>query len=276
VEVFILKIALGQMDITWMNKEQNKEKCMKFLQNSSELGMDLILFPEMSLTGFSMKVTEIGELKGETLAWFKEMAIKHNINIGFGYVEMNGDKGKNVFTMISKNGQELSKYVKIHPFSYGGEDKKYDSGYDIVSTKIQDFNISTFICYDLRFPEPFQIASKEATLITIIANWPKSRRDHWITLLKARAIENQCYMAAVNRVGIGGGNIEYVGDSMIIDPMGNVISKSDETFKGISNLDSLIIGDINIEEVNELRDNFRLKADRKEDLYYFHYNKKRV
>lgn len=271
MEELIMKIALGEMDIVWKDKDRNKEKCISFLQRSSELDIDLILFPEMSLTGFSMNIAEIGELKEETLAWFKEMALKYNINIGFGYVEKKDDKGKNIFTIVSKDASVLSKYIKIHPFSYEGEDKKYDSGNEIILTRVKDFNISTFICYDLRFPEPFQIASKRATLITIIANWPKSRREHWITLLKARAIENQCYIAAVNRVGIGGGNIEYAGDSMVIDPMGTVISKIDETYKGISNLDLLITSEIFSAEVNTIRNEFRLKDDRKENLYYSYY-----
>lgn len=271
-----MKIALAEMDIAWKDKKKNKEKCISFLQRSSELDIDLILFPEMSLTGFSMNVTEIGEVKGETLAWFKEMALKYNITIGFGYVEKNNDKGSNIFAIVSKDGSVLSKYIKIHPFSYGGEDKKYDSGCEIILTRIKEFNISTFICYDLRFPEPFQIASKKAMLITIIANWPKSRREHWITLLKARAIENQCYVAAVNRVGIGEGNIEYAGDSMVIDPMGTVISKIDEAYTGVSNLDSLLTSEIFIKDVNTLRNEFRLKDDRKEKLYYSHYDKKRV
>jgi len=269
-----MKIALGEMDIAWKDKDKNKENCISFLQRSSELGIDLILFPEMSLTGFSMKVAEIGEANGETLSWFKKMAIKYNINIGFGYVEKNAAKGRNVFTILSKDGKELSKYVKLHPFSYSGEDKYYDSGHEIILTKLQDFNLSTFICYDLRFPEPFQIASKEATLITVIANWPKSRREHWISLLKARAIENQCYVAAVNRVGIGGGNIEYIGDSMIIDPMGRVISKTDEAFKGLSSLDSLIMGEALAKDVTSLRNSFRLKDDRREEFYSNYYSKK--
>ena len=100
MEVFILKIALGQMDITWLDKEKNKEKCKCFLQRSSDLSVDLLLFPEMSLTGFSMKVSEIGEAHEETLAWFKEMAVKYNLNIGFGYVGKNGDKGKNIFSSV--------------------------------------------------------------------------------------------------------------------------------------------------------------------------------
>jgi omega-amidase len=272
-----LKIALGQMDITWLDKEKNKENCLRFLERASTLNYDLILFPEMSLTGFSMNVSLIGEVKDETLDWFKEMALKYSINIGFGYVEKNKDKGKNIFTIVSKDAKVLSRYVKIHPFSYSGEDKMYDSGYEIILTKIKDFNISTFICYDLRFPEPFQIASKEATLIFVIANWPKSRREHWITLLKARAIENQCYIAAINRVGFDGEKIEYGGDSMIIGPSGDVISKADQAFKGLASLDSLITGEVDIEEVIKLRTGFKLKEDRKEEFYCSYYNKnKRV
>lgn len=169
------------------------------------------------------------------------------------------NKGKNNFAIVTPSSQIACTYTKIHPFSFGLESQFYIGGQKIFLTNIDDFCISPLICYDLRFPEIFQIASKEASLITVSANWPKSRRDHWITLLKARAIENQCYIAGVNRVGISD-NIEYCGDSIIIDPLGNILNH-------IENKEILIIHDIDYNLVKNTRDKFNLKLDRKEDLY---------
>lgn len=260
-----MKIALAQVDIHWEDKESNKPKFVEFINSASEQRVDLILFPEMSLTGFSMKVPSIGETAAEengTVKWFLKQAEIYNINVGFGYVERvgNSDKGKNTFCVVSPCGEVLSRYSKIHPFSYGQEAEHYTGGEELAFFRLKDFIVSTFICYDLRFPEIFQIASCKASLITIIANWPEKRREHWITLLKARAIENQCYVAGINRVGIGD-NIKYSGDSMVIDPQGNVLTSA-------YNSEALLVCDIDMKEVTKLRESFRLKADRRESLYY--------
>ena len=254
-----MKIALAQMDILWCNKEENKKKCTEFFKKAQTVKADLILFPEMTLTGFCMDIQCVAEEDSETLTWFKEQAKYFNLNIGFGYVKKEDNKGLNIFSVISSDGTVLSKYTKLHPFSFASETDYYNSGDEIVFTKIKEFLTSTFICYDLRFPEVFQIASTKSELITIIANWPKVRRDHWITLLKARAIENQCYVAAVNRVGTGN-EIEYVGDSMIIDPQGNILATS-------YNNEELIVADIDLEEVHKLRSSFKVKDDRRNDFY---------
>ena len=254
-----MKIALAQMDIFWCDKEKNKSKCIEFMRKAQSSNVDLILFPEMTLTGFCMDVQCVAEEDNKTLTWFKEQAKNFNLNIGFGYVKKEGNKGLNIFSIVSSDGIVLSKYTKLHPFSFASETDYYTSGDEIVFTKINDFLTSTFICYDLRFPEIFQIASSKSELITIIANWPSVRREHWITLLRARAIENQCYVAGVNRVGTGNG-IEYVGDSMIIDPQGNILATS-------FNNEELIIAAIKIEEVNKLRSSFKVKDDRRNDFY---------
>jgi omega-amidase len=265
-----MKIALAQTDIFWEDKNKNRENYLKLIIKASQHGADLILFPEMSLTGFSMNVSDISEetnLHSKTIEWFKSQAIANNINIGFGYVEKSlyDIKGKNNYCVAATDGTVLSLYSKIHPFSYGLESKFYIGGDDIPYFKLKDFAITTFICYDLRFPEIFQAASKKANLITVAANWPKSRREHWITLLKARAIENQCFIAGVNRVGIGD-NIEYSGDSLLIDPLGNVLLQG-------SDKEELLIHDIDVDEVYKARESFGLKNDRREDLYYSLYKK---
>jgi omega-amidase len=254
-----VKLALAQLDIIWEDKLKNKEAALQFITYAVTEKVDMILFPEMALTGFSMNTSLTGENNNETLEFFKEMSSKFNIYIGFGYVE-GTSCSKNKYSVVSPQGTELVNYTKIHPFSFGEETKFYESGNEINLFNALDFTIAPFICYDLRFPEIFQMASRTATLITVAANWPTQRREHWITLLKARAIENQCYIAGINRVGKGNG-LNYSGDSMIIDPLGNIISS-------LYMEEGLIIADICQDEVTEIRENFKLKEDRKETLYY--------
>ncbi|WP_291637440.1 nitrilase-related carbon-nitrogen hydrolase [Clostridium sp.] len=264
-----MKLALAQLDIIFEDKTKNKETVQQFIKHAVTEKVDMILFPEMTLTGFSMNTSLIGEIHSESLEFFKEMSSKFNILIGFGYVE-DTLHCKNKYCVVAPSdvpdGGVLINYTKIHPFSFGNETKFYESGYEINLFHALDFTIAPFICYDLRFPEIFQIASKTASLITVAANWPIDRREHWITLLKARAIENQCFIAGVNRVGEGNG-LNYSGDSMIIDPLGNIIST-------LYMEEGLIIADINKENVTVVRESFWLKKDRKETLYYNMYSSK--
>ena len=257
-----MKLSLGQTNIIWEDKSANKAKCEAFILEASNQCADLILFPEMSLTGFSMRVRELGEdIIGETVSWFKAMSIKYNIGIGFGYINSisNNSKGLNNYIVFDPQGNLLSNYCKIHPFSFGKEAEFYEGGKSITIFSYRQWDISTFICYDLRFPEIFQAASKKASLITVAANWPESRIVHWETLLRARAIENQCYIAGINRVGCGDG-IKYCGHSLVIDPLGNIISKG-------ANTEELLVCRINLENVYNIREEFKLKADRREALY---------
>ncbi|MFD3158210.1 carbon-nitrogen family hydrolase [Haloimpatiens sp. FM7330] len=254
-----MKIGLAQINIKWEDKEFNKQKCLKFIKEAKKESVDFVLFPEMTLTGFSMNVDKIKQDNSEIVDWFKEIAIKMNVYIGFGYVEVVDKKGENKFSIVSPYGEQICKYTKIHPFSYGKESFYYRGGEKIVITDIKEFKVCPFICYDLRFPEIFQIASKTAGLITVSANWPQKRSEHWKTLLRARAIENQCYVAGINTVGIVGDNL-YSGDSMIVDPNGNVLVHEWEKEK-------LITYKIEIGEVKKTRRNFTLKNDRKENLY---------
>ncbi|MBU3161697.1 carbon-nitrogen family hydrolase [Clostridium frigoris] len=259
-----MKLALAQLDIAFEDKSTNKKTVKQFIQQSVSENADIIFFPEMTLTGFSMNSSYIGDDNKETIEFFKEMSSKHNISIGFGYVE-GTSHSKNKYCVVEPQGKELVVYAKIHPFSYGSETKFYESGNEITHFNAFNFNITPFICYDLRFPEIFQIASKKSTLITVAANWPDERREHWITLLKARAIENQCYIAGINRVGESNG-LTYSGDSMIVDPLGNIIGT-------LYAEEGLVIADINQDDVTSVREKFRFKDDRKEILYYNMYNK---
>jgi len=252
-------IGLAQMNIIWEDSKANLEKCEAVIKDASNRNVELLLFPEMTLTGFTMNIDKLDLSEEDILNWFKTQAINFKINIGIGYAIKVDNKGKNKYAIISKNGEVLLNYTKIHPFSKAKEGEKYYKGDEIVSCNIGNTNLSSFICYDLRFPEIFQKASKEAHLITVAANWPASRSSHWNALLKARAIENQCYIAAINRVGIGDG-LEYIGESQIIDPSGEVITS-------LISCEELILGDIDVKNVLEIQNSMSVKADRREELY---------
>jgi len=249
------------MEPLWENKQGNFEASARFLEEAREKQVDFLLFPEMSMTGFSMHPEKIGENRdhSETLLYFQEKAKAYGIYIGIGYVEYLLPKSYNCYAIISPEGKILADYRKIHPFTFGTESAYYTGGNEIVDCRVGEFTVTPFICYDLRFPEIFQIASDNSQLIVVPANWPSDRREHFITLLKARAIENQCYIAGINRVGHAR-TLSYSGDSMVIDPFGNILADGGEGEK-------LVTADIQLSLVEKYREEFPAKKDRRKDIY---------
>lgn len=252
-------IGLAQMDISWEDIERNMKKAQEFIEKAVENNVELILFPEMTLTGFTMNIDKLLLKEEEIIDWIKKIAVESKINIGLGFAIRVDERGKNKYIVISKEGKILLKYTKLHPFSYAGESEKYYQGEEIGICKIDEFNIASFICYDLRFPEIFQIASKKAQIITVAANWPESRQEHWITLLKARAIENQCYVIGINRVGIGDG-LQYDGGSVFVNPNGEILNE-------LTSKEVLVVKTLEIEQVSEVRAKLDIKRDRRENFY---------
>lgn len=263
-----MKICLSQLDISWENKEANKLKVDNLLQKASFNNSDFIIFPEMTLTGFSMNTNLIAEADNysscETIDWFSSKAKEYNINIAFGHVQKSFKKALNKLSIVSSKGILLSSYTKIHPFSFGEESIFYQGGSDFIFTNIDDIIFGSSICYDLRFPELFQILSTKSHCIITIANWPKERIHHWLALLEARAIENQCYIIGVNRTGEGN-NLIYTGDSVVFDPLGkNLLQLTSDEVLGYFELDK--------DMVLATQNNFKLKNDRKEWLYSKNYS----
>ena len=255
-----MKAAIVQMDIRFEDKSLNLGKAYNFIQQAADSGADIIFFPEMSFTGFSMNIALTGESDGYTVSKMQNAAAVYNIAIGFGYVRLLDGKGENHYLIIDKAGNILSDYTKIHSFAIGGEREDFRSGNLLPSNaSVCDMNISTFICYDLRFPEIFRAVTDRTDIITVAANWPESRREHWRTLLKARAIENQVYIIGINCVGKQS-DIYYSGDSMVVDPMGNVIAEANP------GIEQLLFCDIS-DDVKQIRKNFPVLKSRKPDLY---------
>lgn len=246
------------MHIEWESKQANYLRAEKEIMKAAQKNVELILLPEMSLTGFSMNTEVTKENDFETINKLSQCAQKYKIAIGFGWVKDCGEKSENHYTIVDKKGDILSDYVKIHPFSYVGENNFFRGGTNIVTFQLNNICFSSFICYDLRFPEIFQAASKVANIILVAANWPEKRCEHWKCLLQARAIENQVYILAVNCVGEING-IKYSGDSCIINPEGRFLIVSSEREEV---LEYELLDDVEI-----FRNEFQIKNDRREELY---------
>lgn len=258
-----MRIALGQIDMVWENKKASLKKIEVMVAEAAQSGAELIVFPEMTLTGFSMNLTLIGEdsRNSWTVERMKELAVANEIAVGFGWAalpEAGETKGTNRFTIVDREGNNVAEYSKLHPFTYGGEGEVFAKGDQIISVPFLGRQISLFICYDLRFPEIFQMAAEKSDLILVIANWPGIRSIHWQTLLRARAIETQSYVVGVNCAGTRD-HCDYTGDSMAIDSIGNILGV-------MSGREGVLICDLD-DRAWDLRKKFSTRTDRREMFY---------
>lgn len=240
-----LKVGIVQYNPVWEDKAANMLKIKNLTENSGSL--DLMIFPEMTLTGFTMNSDKFAEkLEGESYTFFSNLAREADCSIMYGVIEKGKNKNFNVLIHLNNQGRIVSTYRKIHPFSYSKEDKFYGKGKSLVITKVKGYEIGLSICYDLRFPELYRFYGKEKVHILVdIANWPETRIEHWSALLRARAIENQCYMIGVNRIG-SDPKLNYNGFSSVYDPMGKEIVSLEKHEK-------VIIVEIDKAIVNEIR-----------------------
>ncbi|MES2800230.1 MAG: nitrilase-related carbon-nitrogen hydrolase [Bacteroidota bacterium] len=221
-----LTISLVQADQKWEDKTANFLNYERLL-DANELG-DVVLLPEMFHTGFSMNTELLGETMEESqgLQWLKENAKRRNIAIYTSLIIKDGEHYFNRGVFVEPDGKTTT-YDKRKTFGLAGEDNFYSSGKEKSVVNFKGWNIFLQICYDLRFPEICRNQLDENgvanyDLLLYVANWPETRSLHWNTLLQARAIENQCYVAGVNRVGSAPNNLSYSGNSQVVDLLGNV------------------------------------------------------
>lgn len=255
----MIRVGLGQIDIAWEAIEENKRKVESFLHEAREQAVDLVVFPEMTMTGFSMN-TSMAAYYEEQNRFFEQKAQEYRVAIVYGIIAP-GPEGKfeNHLIMVDEHGSRILEYAKIHPFSYGAEGKYYTGGDKIYACSWHGTVMAGFICYDLRFPSVFQLASGECQLIFVIANWPEERIDHWDALLRARAIENSCFVVGVNRTGRAG-KLAHNGHSAVYNYLGEVLSEIRED-------EGLIIAEIDPASVPRYRDYFPALKDSRPELY---------
>jgi predicted amidohydrolase len=252
-----LTITLIQTNLFWENKKANLDMLQQKIESIKEK-TEIVILPEMFTTGFSMKPELLAEkMEGETVQWMKKIAAEKKIILtGSVIIEEDGKYFNRLIWMLP-NG-ESGIYDKRHLFAFGDEHNHYSAGNKKLIASVKGWKINLQICYDLRFPvwarqSPGELENKYDLLINV-ANWPDKRSIAWKTLLRARAIENQCFVVGVNRVGEDGNKIFYNGDSSIIDPLGEMIyqkSKDEDIFTYT----------LQKEKISETRDKFPFWKD---------------
>jgi omega-amidase len=268
-----MKVAAIQHDIVWEDAAATRKQVEPLIAEAAASGSRLVVLTEMFATGFSMDPDRIAEESGgETEQFLIEQAASHHIWLAASIAQWTSPaatepgeatvasqrprsrRAGNVAIVAGPNGQ-LSRYQKIHPFSYAGEHEHYDAGSEFLTVDIEGLRVTVFICYDLRFADEFWQVAPDTDLYVVPANWPEPRREHWRTLLRARAIENQAYVLGCNRVGAVE-SLRYLGDSAIIDPLGRTLVEASIT-------ETVLVADVEPSEVSRVRDRFPFLQDRR-------------
>lgn len=248
-----LKITIVQTNIHWENKNENMEMFSHIIRDMTQ-HTDLVILPEMFSTGFSMQPALLYEhINGPTVRWMSEIAREHNAVVTGSIIISEKNKFLNRLIWMPPDGN-LKYYDKSHLFRMGEENQKYSAGNRKLITNWKGWRFRPLICYDLRFPV-WSRNRNDYDMLIYVANWPEARRKVWKTLLVARAMENQAYVVGVNRVGIDGRDISYSGDSLIVDPRGNIVSEIkeyDESVKTVS---------LSLNELISFREKFPVHLD---------------
>ncbi|MBU6317523.1 MAG: carbon-nitrogen family hydrolase [Acidobacteria bacterium] len=256
-----MRMAAVQHDIVWNDREANFARLAPMIAAAAAGGARLVLLSETFSTGFAVDDPELGEPEGGPSAQFlASQAALHGVWVAGSCPEIPADtdpadrRPANSFVLAGPDGT-VHRYHKIHPFTFGGEDKHFRPGGPFVQVEVEGVRISLFVCYDLRFADEFWGLAPTTDLYLVPANWPETRRSHWMALLQARAIENQAYVVGCNRVGEGGG-LRYSGDSRIVDPLGELLATGSQG-------ETILFADIEPATVAAVRDRFRFLPDRR-------------
>jgi len=248
-----LKLTIVQTNLIWENKIENLQRFQSIIEKLNKK-TDLIILPEMFTTGFSMTPEKFAEKPdGKTVNWMQLMAKKNDSAIaGSIIIEENGNY-YNRFLFVTENS--IEQYDKRHLFAMAGEHLHYQQGTQNTLIQYKEWKIRPQICYDLRFPV-WSRNTDNYDLLIYVANWPEKRIAHWNALLKARAIENQSFVAGVNRIGFDGNNFAHTGDSAVYNPLGNKITKT------LPNEESAETIEIDKEEIRKVRESLPFLNDR--------------
>lgn len=255
----MLRIAGVQHDIVWEDPAANFERLAPMIAEAAT-DADLVVLSEMYATGFSMEASRLSEpATGPTESFLVAQAKNLGVHVAASRPTLDPgfDRPVNQLMLIGPDGV-VDRYTKNHPFSFAGEDQYYDAGPGPTTITINGsgggVRVSPFICYDLRFATEFWDVAEQTDMYLVVANWPEARREHWMALLAARAIENQAYVVGINRVGEGGG-LTYSGDSRIFSPLGEVLAAADKD-------EEILRATIDPEVVATTRATFPFLADR--------------
>jgi predicted amidohydrolase len=253
-----MRLACCQLDIAWEDKTANYRRVEALVEAAGLPPGTLLLLPEMFATGFTMNAPSVAEaVDGPTAGFVSGLACRHGIFVQAGVVVRDAGAGqpRNEALVFDPVGRQFARYAKMHLFSFAGEPAHYSAGQSPVLFDWQAVLVAPAICYDLRFPELFRhLIKSRAQVLAVIACWPAPREEHWLALLRARAIENQCFVVAANRCGRDPSGLAYGGRSQIIDPRGEVLTDAG-TREGV------IQAEIDLEAQDRYRREFPALAD---------------
>lgn len=257
-----MKIGCIQLNVGFGKVEENYVRAEKFIREAVAGGAEIIVLPEMWNTGYALeKLGELADVNGErTKAFLSSLAKELHVHIVGGSVSVKrGDKFYNTMYTFNKNGELAGEYSKAHLFRLMDEHLYLEAGDEMNRFQLDDIEAAGVICYDIRFPEWLRSHALDgAKVLFIPAQWPTPRIDHWKTLLQARAIENQCFVIAVNRIANKPEN--FNGQSMVIEPWGEVL------WTGAQD-EELAIIDVDFSVVDEVRGRIPVYDDRRPNLY---------
>ncbi len=257
-----MKVAAIQHDIVWEDRDANFTRLAPMIADAAAAGARLVVLTEMYSTGFSMETQKIAEPEGGPSARFlADQAVAQNVWVCGSMPEQapGMDRPYNQLVLAGPGG-ELYRYAKLHPFTYAREHDRFAPGDARVTVDVEGVAVSLFVCYDLRFADEFWALARATDCYVVVANWPAARREHWRTLARARAIENQAYVVAVNRVGSGGG-LDYAGDSAVYGPFGEELTIAADT--GTVGTEETVYADVDPEHVAKVRTRYPFLQDRR-------------
>lgn len=252
-----MRVAGLQLDIAWEDPQANYARIRPWLHTARAAGARLVVLPEMFPCGFSMAPERVAEAPGgPSSAFLLEEAARHGFFVAGSLPERPSGAVRpfNTLLLAGPDGS-LTRYAKIHPFTFAGEDQHYAAGDRHVTVTVEGVRLTLFVCYDLRFADEFWATANVTDAYLVVANWPERRRHHWTTLLHARAIENQAYVVGINRVGEGDGLV-YQGDSRVVDPWGEAIATA-------AGRETLLLADLDPAVVAHARQSFPVLHDRR-------------
>lgn len=258
------KVAVAQIDIALGEPDRNYQTVTQAVKDAAKAGADVVVFPEMWNTGYAL--TELARLADQdgwrTKQTLSRAAKENQIAVVGGSVATvrAGGQYYNTTYIYDQNGNLTGSYDKVHLFGLMHEDEFIQAGSQGSFFELKGVKSASFICYDLRFPEWFRTVAKQgADVIYVVAEWPTPRIEQWEALVKARAIENQAFVVAVNRVGHDDEN-SYNGHSLVVDPLGNVIADAGEKA-------GLTLAELDLDELKTVRGPIPVFKDRRPDLY---------
>lgn len=255
-----LKVASVQFNIRLGDIETNWQAALQGLRSVAAQGAKLAVLPEMWSSGYDYRqLSELATHTLEILTRLRTLSSELGLTIVGSLAEPDGDKVCNTAWVIDQ-GEIVGKYRKLHLFSTMSEDRYLHAGdqYLVVDTSVGRLGIA--ICYDLRFPELFRrMALDGAEIICLSAEWPKPRQEHWRTLLRARAIENQLFVVAANCCGIQG-KLDFFGMSLLLSARGEVLAEAGE-------IDTCLVADFDFTEMDEYRQQIPCFRDRRPEIY---------